>query len=165
MYTEEVDVQIFSPETNELTIKSESKDLLTNVSSCSPNSSSIKPNIQSKKPTVVVTKTSPIVAADLSCEELEIEEDPSEKESSQLNDTFKNILPSKDSDNKHEIIKQVSDSMENLKNQLLNKGMNNIANEVDSLNKSLESNTKKQEELDRIKQEQEIIRVEKVYSF
>ena len=52
--------------------------------------------------------------------------------------------------------------MDNLKNQLLNKGMSQYAADVESLNKNLETTAKKQDELDRIKIEQENIRIEKV---
>ena len=48
--------------------------------------------------------------------------------------------------------------MDTLRNQLLTKGMHNYADDVDNINKNL----KKQEELDRIKKEQELINAEKV---
>lgn len=91
---------------------------------------------------IVMTKTSPIVAAALSCDE----------------EIFTDLI---DTNTKHQIIKQVHDSMDNLKNQLLYKGMTNYADDVDAINRNLEVTRKKQEELERIKREQEQIKVEK----
>ncbi len=54
--------------------------------------------------------------------------------------------------------------MDNLKNQLLHKGMNKYADDVDNMNKNLDATRKKQEELERIKREQEQIKIEKVFS-
>ena len=66
-----------------------------------------------------------------------------------------------DPSTKHQIIKQIHDSMDHLKNELLQKGMKNYADDVDSMTKGLEASRKKQEEMDRIKREQELIRIEK----
>ena len=100
-----------------------------------------------------MTKTSPIVAAALSCQE--------EEDDFLLAEEKRNNSSISDK-TKHKLIKQVHDSMDNLKNQLLNKGMCQYAADVESLNKNLETTAKKQDELDRIKLEQENIRIEKV---
>lgn len=51
--------------------------------------------------------------------------------------------------------------MDHLRNELLQKGMNKYADDVESINKNLEANRKKQEDIERIKLEQEMIRIEK----
>ena len=108
-----------------------------------PKNESEKKESSSKNPSnyIVKTKTSPLVAAELNCDE----------EEELLAEARQNTA-------KHNIIKQVHDSMDTLRNQLLTKGMHNYADDVDNINKNL----KKQEELDRIKKEQELINAEKV---
>ncbi|CAF0711793.1 unnamed protein product [Brachionus calyciflorus] len=66
-----------------------------------------------------------------------------------------------DTNTKHQVIKQVHDSMDHLKNELLHKGMNKYAEDVDLISKNLEENRQKQEEMERIRLEQETIRLEK----
>ncbi len=116
----------------------------------------------------MVTKTSPLVAAALS-QDLDTESDDmlssfNNKVNTQnkiKRDDYSLIDPS----TKHQIIKQIHDSMDHLKNELLQKGMHKYADDVDHMNKSLEATRKKQDELDRIKREQELIRIEKVRLF
>lgn len=114
----------------------------------------------SKSNSIVMTKTSPLVAA-------AIGNDEDDEFSLILSETSikEKIKPQPsliDNSIKHQIIKQVSDSMDNLKNELLNKGMEKFANDVDNINKNLESNKKKTEEMERIRREQDLIRKEKV---
>jgi len=87
-----------------------------------------------KSGSIVVTKTSPIVAAALSCQE--------EEDDFLLAEEKRNNSSISDK-TKHKLIKQVHDSMDNLKNQLLNKGMCQYAADVESLNKNLETTAKK----------------------
>ena len=124
----------------------------------SSNSSAVKPC------TIVMTKTSPIVAAALSCEEedLYLMELNNKMASKHEREIFTDLI---DTTTKHQIIKQVHDSMDNLKNQLLHKGMNKYADDVENMNKNLDATRKKQEELERIKREQEQIKIEKVFIF
>ena len=126
-------------------------------------SETLKPALKSptsnKPSTIVMTKTSPIVAAALSCDEedlylIELNKKSNERE----REIFTDLI---DTTTKHQIIKQVHDSMDNLKNQLLHKGMSKYADDVDNLNKNLDATRKKQEELERIKREQEQIKIEK----
>ena len=138
-------------------------------SSDESTSSKSSPKPKSTKPAIVVTKTSPLVAAALSCEEEEEEfaltnfdVNLNLNKNSLIDTTEKSHQPSLiDTSTKHQIIKQVSDSMDHLKNELLHKGMHKVADEVDTLSKTLENTRKKQEEMERIKREQEMIRVEK----
>ena len=142
-----------------------------NKAPISDESTSSKSSLKPKptKPAIVVTKTSPLVAAALSCEEEEEEFALSNfdvnlniNKNSLIDTTEKNHQPSLiDTSTKHQIIKQVSDSMDHLKNELLHKGMHKVADEVDNLSKTLENTRKKQEEMERIKREQEMIRIEK----
>ena len=129
---------------------------------------------------LVMTKTSPIVAAELNADDedeefLLIHETTKTTTSSTKVKTSAGIEARKmtddievnvvktplDSPTKHQIIKQVHDSMDNLRNELLNKGMHKYAEDVDTMNKNLELTRKKQEEMERLKREQELIRVEK----
>ncbi len=134
----------------------------------SPRSSSQKnfkqTKSQQKLNSIVVTKTSPLVAAALGFD------DDEEDFSLMLSDnSAREKLLSKTSliDNsiKHQIIKQVSDSMDNLKNELLNKGMDKYADDVEIMSKNLETTKKKTEEMERIRREQDLIKKEKVGFF
>jgi hypothetical protein len=51
--------------------------------------------------------------------------------------------------------------MDSLKQELLNKGMDKYASDVESMSKSLEMSKKKSEEIERIKREQDLIKREK----
>ena len=117
-------------------------------------------NPQNKSNSIVITKTSPLVAAAIGNDE-EDEFSLILSEAS-IKEKIKPQPSLIDNSIKHQIIKQVSDSMDNLKNELLNKGMDKYANDVDNINKNLEVNKKKAEEMERIKREQDLIRKEKV---
>ena len=64
--------------------------------------------------------------------------------------------------NIHDVIKKVQDSMDHLRSDLLQKDMPTFANDVGKLNQNLEATRKKQEGIDRIKQEQEVLKLERV---
>jgi hypothetical protein len=138
----------------------------TAAANSSPSSSEKTSQTKSKYTSnnvIVVTKTSPIVAAALSNDE---EEDfllsKLESEKAKKSILQSHTKPEMNDDNKHQIIKHVHDSMDNLRNELLHKGMNKYADDVDVINKNLEIDRKKQEEIERLKREQEQIRIEKV---
>lgn len=52
--------------------------------------------------------------------------------------------------------------MDHLKTELLQKDMPNYANDVNKLNQNLDITRKKQEEIERIKREQEVLQLERV---
>jgi len=119
-------------------------------SSCSLSSSVVsKPSSSS----LVCTKTSPIVAAVLASSG-GVDDDEEDMYMLELNKKINTQVEREiltdliDTTTKHQLIKQVHDSMDNLKNQLLHKGMNKFADDVDVINKNLEATRKKQEELD-----------------
>ncbi len=109
---------------------------------------------QLKPPALVTTKTSPLVVAALSRDDLD-----------DLDEFRSDYQQHLDNTSKHQIIKQIHDSMDHLKNELLQKGMGKFADDVDGINKNLEASRKKQDEMERIKREQELIRIEKVSFF
>ncbi len=135
LYTEEIDekdvLTDYSPDSNlsETYIEISKTDTNKNLASTC------------KSPAVVMTKTSPIVLAELNL---------TEDEDLELNDN-----------KKHNIIKQVHDSMDNLKTQLMNKGMDKYAEDIGNINGKLNESAKKQQEADTLKREQEVIRIEK----
>ena len=115
----------------------------------------------SKSNSIVVTKTSPLVAAAIGNDE-EDEFSLMLSENSNRDKIQHHQTSLIDNSIKHQIIKQVSESMDNLKNELLNKGMDKFADDVDAMNKNLEVSKKKADEMERIKREQTLIRKEKV---
>ncbi len=135
LYTEEIDekdiLTDYSPDTN-------SSENCTETSKANSSRQLASP---CKSPAIVMTKTSPIVLAALNL---------TEEEDFELSDIHK-----------HNIIKQVHDSMDNLKTQLMNKGMENYAEDVSNINGKLNESAKKQQEADALKREQEAIRIEK----
>ena len=64
--------------------------------------------------------------------------------------------------NIHDVIKKVQDSMDHLRNDLLQKDMPTYASEIGKLNQNLEVTRKKQEGIERIKREQEVLKLERV---
>jgi hypothetical protein len=138
-------------------------------SATSKNASKSKPKTNGTG--LVVTKTSPLVAAELDHiaeEEVSVLTDLNTSKFKEfVNDATtslensKSLIDNNSSMSKHEIIKKVQDSMDYLRNELLHKGMNKYAEDVDVINKNLEASRKKQEEMERIKREQELIRIEK----
>ncbi len=168
IYTEQANeadflIEYTQPPTAKSSAVQEPKPANKPLPSPSPSSSSSS-SFSLKPSTIVMTKTSPIVAAALSCEEedLYLMELNNKMASKHEREIFTDLI---DTTNKHQIIKQVHDSMDNLKNQLLHKGMNKYADDVDNMNKNLDATRKKQEELERIKREQEQIKMEKVFIF
>jgi len=126
-----------------------------------------KSKVKSNGTGLVVTKTSPLVAAELDHiaeEEVAVLTDLNASKFSTFGtaslDNGQSLIDNS-SMSKHEIIKKVQDSMDYLRNELLHKGMNKYADDVNVMNKSLEASRKKQEEMERIKREQELIRIEK----
>ncbi|RMZ94865.1 trichohyalin-like isoform X7 [Brachionus plicatilis] len=74
----------------------------------------------------------------------------------------KNLLPSLiDTNTKHQMIKQVHDSMDFLNNELLAKGMTTYAHQVDQIHQNLNQTCPKQEQIDQIRFEQDTIKMEK----
>ena len=67
---------------------------------------------------LVMTKTSPLVMADLNCDEDDLSVETPKKQQQQHHHHQPSLIDT----NKHEIIKQVHDSMDNLRNELLQKG-------------------------------------------
>ncbi len=129
IYTEQANeadflIEYTQPPTAKSSAVQEPKPANKPLPSPSPSSSSSS-SFSLKPSTIVMTKTSPIVAAALSCEEedLYLMELNNKMASKHEREIFTDLI---DTTNKHQIIKQVHDSIDNLKNQLLHKGMNKI---------------------------------------
>lgn len=134
----------------------EEKDMLTDYNSDSDyvqtsNPGNLSSRSMTKSPAIVMTKTSPIVAAALNLSEEEDFETIEER----------NSMSKKNEETRREI-KQVHDSMDNLKNQLINKGMQKHADDVYSMKVKLKENGQKHQETESLKKEQETIKLEKV---
>ena len=123
---------------------------------------------QPKSSAIVMTKTSPLVAAALGYDDFNDDDfslmlsETSTSKDKQHNRPAPSLI---DNSIKHQIIKQVSDSMDNLKHELLNKGMDKYADDVDCMGRQLESaaanSKKKTDEMERIRREQDLIKKEK----
>lgn len=157
IYTEESNENDLLTDYNHESTRSDYAEAQTITNSSSFQSSSIK-SFKSTSNSVVMTKTSPIVAAALSFEEDEdfdlvspLSSSPDEKIYEQGNVSIK-----------HDIIKKVHESMDNLKSELLKKGMPQQAKEVKNIHDNLETVEKKQVEAGNLKLEQEKINKEKV---
>ena len=64
--------------------------------------------------------------------------------------------------NIHDVIKKVQDSMDHLRHDLLQKDMPSYANDIGKLNQNLEVTRKKQEGIEKVKREQEVLKLERV---